>query len=259
MIDDSRTMSIQADFDGNIWIVVNNKHKILKYIPDSGTFEEIQLKKGSLPFALTIDGEGKIWFSETNPGTIGFINPKNNEVTKFSDGQPIKGPEALIFDKEGNLWVTEHTGSGIIKFNPILETFERIPVKDPDALPFGMAFDRYENIWFAQHVIDKIAAYDPQNNNLIEVPISTASSWVLYMTSDDKNNIWFVENQGNKLGMIKITEVPLSASQIQRAENIEIKYTEIASPLMALGIIATSLFFVKSVKDKRRLNELVNS
>ncbi|MDH3617657.1 MAG: CopD family protein [Nitrosopumilus sp.] len=259
VIDDSRTMSIQADFDGNIWIVINNKDKILKYTPDSNTFEEIQLEKRTLPFALTIDDEGKIWFSETNPGTIGFINPKTNEITKFSDGLPIKGPEALIFDKEGNLWITEHTGSGIIKFNPILETFDRIPVLDPEALPFGMTFDRYDNIWFAQHTADNIAAYDPHNNNLIEVPVTTASSWVLYMTSDDKDNIWFVENQGNKLGMVKITEVPLVASQIQTTESFELKYTELASPLIAMGIVATSLFFVKSIKDKRRLNLLVNS
>jgi copper transport protein len=259
VIDDSRTMSIQADFDGNIWIVINNKDKILKYTPDSNTFEEIQLEKRTLPFALTIDDEGKIWFSETNPGMIGFINPKTNEITKFSDGLPIKGPEALIFDKEGNLWITEHTGSGIIKFNPILETFDRIPVLDPEALPFGMTFDRYDNIWFAQHTADNIAAYDPHNNNLIEVPVTTASSWVLYMTSDDKDNIWFVENQGNKLGMLKITEVPLVASQIQTTESFELKYTELASPLIAMGIVATSLFFVKSIKDKRRLNLLVNS
>ena len=259
VIDDSRTLAIQADFDGNIWIVINNKDKILKFIPDSNTFEEIQLEKRSLPFALTIDSEGKIWFSETNPGIIGFINPKNNEITKFSDGLPIKGPEALTFDKEGNLWVTEHTGSGIIKFNPILETFDRIPVPDPEALPFGMTFDRYDNIWFAQHTSDNIAAYDPHNNNLIEVPVPTASSWPLYMTSDDKSNVWFVENQGNKLGMVKITEVPLVASQIQTSGKVELKYTELASPLIAMGIIATSLFFVKSVKDKRRLNLLVNS
>jgi copper transport protein len=259
VIDDSRTLAIQADFDGNIWLVINNKDKILKFIPDSNTFEEIQLEKRSLPFALTIDSEGKIWFSETNPGIIGFINPKNNEITKFSDGLPIKGPEALTFDKEGNLWVTEHTGSGIIKFNPILETFDRFPVPDPEALPFGMTFDRYDNIWFAQHTSDNIAAYDPHNNNLIEVPVPTASSWPLYMTSDDKSNVWFVENQGNKLGMVKITEVPLVASQIQTSGKVELKYTELASPLIAMGIIATSLFFVKSVKDKRRLNLLVNS
>jgi copper transport protein len=259
VISASTTTSIQADLVGNIWMAVINKDKILKYVVESNTFEEIQLPKGSLPFALTIDDEGKIWFTESQTGKIGFINPENNEITKFSDDQPIQGPEALIFDKQGNLWIAEHTGTGIVKFNPILETFERIPVPDQEALPFGMTFDRYENIWFAQHVVDNIAAYDPHNNNLIEVPVLTASSWVLYMTSDDKYNIWFVENQGSKLGMVKITEVPLTASQIQTTGKFELKYTELASPLIAMGIVATSLFFVRSIKDKRRLNSLINS
>ena len=34
VIDMSRTTSIQADFEGNIWIIINNKDKILKYLPD---------------------------------------------------------------------------------------------------------------------------------------------------------------------------------------------------------------------------------
>ncbi|HUU48780.1 MAG TPA: CopD family protein [Nitrosopumilaceae archaeon] len=258
-IDPSRTTFLQSDFDGNIWIVINNKDKILKYSPDSNSFEEIQLAKRSLPFTLAVDNEGKIWFAETGTGMIGFINPENNEITKYSDDEPLEGPEALIFDKDGNLWIAEHTGTGITKFNPILETFEKIPVPDKEALPFGMAFDRYDNIWFAQHTVDNIAAYDPHNNNLIEVPVPTETSFIQFMTSDDNDNIWFVEFQGNKLGMVKITEIPLVTSQIQTTEKFELKYTELASPLIAMGIVATSLFFVKSVKDKRRLNALINS
>ncbi len=259
VIEDSKTIFIQSDFDGNIWITIINKDKILKYIPESKTFEEIRLQKGSLPFALTIDNDGKIWFSESGTGKIGFINPENNKVTEISDDEPIRGPEALIFDKEGNLWIAEHTGSAIVKFNPILETFERIPVLDKEALPYGMVFDRYDNMWIAQHVVDNIAAYDPQNNNLIEVPVSTENSWVQFMTTDSKENIWFVEQQGNKLGMLKITEVPIIASQIQTSDEYQLKYTELASPLIAMGIVATSLFFVRSVNDKRRLNSLINS
>jgi len=258
-IEPSRTTFLQADFEGNIWIVINNKDKILKYSPNFDSFEEIQLAKRSLPFTLTIDDEGKIWFAETGTGMIGFINPENNEVTKFLDDEPLKGPEALMFDKDGNLWIAEHTGAAITKFSPILETFEKIPVNDQKALPFGMTFDRYDNIWFAQHVIDKIAVYDPHNNNLLEVPIPTETSFIQFMTSDGNDNVWFVENFGSKLGMVEITEVPLVSSQIKSTDKIEIKYTEIASPLIAMGIVATSLFFVKSVKDKRRLNALINS
>ena len=94
---------------------------------------------------------------------------------------------------------------------------------------------------------------------MIEVPIPTATSFAQFSTSDNKDNVWFVEQQGNKLAMIKITEIPAITSQIPNADGFKLKYTEIASPLIAMGIIATSLFFVKSLKDKRRLNELVMS
>ena len=122
-----------------------------------------------------------------------------------------------------------------------------------------MSFDRYGNIWFAQHTVDSIGAYDPDNDDLIEIPIPTETSFAQFTTADGDDNVWFVEQRGNKLAMVKITEIPVVAPIAEPLEGMELKYTEIASPLMALGIIATSLFFVKSIKDKRRLNSLVIS
>ena len=250
---------IQADFDGNIWVSIINKDSIVKYLPELDSFEVIKLpERESFPFALTLDSDGNIWYSTSGSGKIGFINPKDNQITQFSSKTPLQSPESLVFDKNGNLWIAEHTGLAITKFNPVLETFEKISVPDKDALPFGMTFDKYGNIWFAQHTVDNLGVYDPDNNDLIEVPIPTETSFVQFMTSDGNNNVWFVEQQSNKLATIKMTEIPIIVSQIQ-TNNFELKYTEIASPLVALGIIATSLFYVKSIQDKRRLNSLINS
>ncbi len=260
VISDNTPLFIKADFDDNIWITVVNKDRILKYVPEQDTFEEFVLpNKGSLPFALTIDENGKIWYSATGIGKIGFIDTQNNKLTQVSTETILQAPEALIFDNDGNLWIAEHTGLAITKFNPVLETFSKITVPDEEALPFGMTFDRYGNVWFAQHTVDSLGVYDPDNNDLIEVPIPTETSFVQFMTSDGNDNVWFVEQQSNKIGTVKITEIPVSVSQVQESTNIEIKYTELASPLISLGIIATSLFYVKSVKDKRRLNSLINS
>jgi len=259
LISKNTPLFIKADFEGNIWIAIINKDIILKY-NTNGEFEEINLPgKENLPFALALDNDGKIWFTSTGTGKIGYIDPKDNKVTQFSANPPLQGPEALLFDKDENIWIAEHTGLAITKFNPILETFERISVPNEDALPFGMTFDKYQNIWFAEHTVDTIGVYDPDNNNLIEIPVPTETSFVQFMTSDDKDNVWFVEQQSNKLATIKISEIPVSISQVQSKNNSELKYTEIASPLMALGIIAASLFFVKSINDKRRLNDLINS
>jgi len=260
VISDNTPLFIKADFDGNIWITVVNKDIILKYIPEQDTFEEFVLpNKGSLPFALTIDEDGKIWYSATGAGKIGFIDTQNNKLTQISTETILQSPEALIFDEDGNLWVAEHTGLAITKFNPVLETFEKVSVPNDKALPFGMTFDKYGNIWFAQHTVDSVGVYDPDNNDLIEIPVPTETTFIQFMASDGNGNVWFVEQQSNKIGTVKTTEIPVSITQIQESNNMEIKYTELASPLIALGIIATSLFYVKSIQDKRRLNSLIIS
>ena len=260
VISENTPLFIKADFDDNIWITILNKDKILKYLPEEDIFEEIVLPdKQSLPFALTIDEDGKIWYSTTGAGKIGYIDPQTNELTQISTETILQAPEALVFDDDGNLWIAEHTGLAITKFNPILETFSKVSVPNEEALPFGMTFDRYGNIWFAQHTVDNLGVYDPDNNDLLEIPVPTETSFIQFITSDGNDNVWFVEQQSNKIGTIKMTEVPVSISQVQESNSVKIKYTELASPLIALGIIATSLFFIKSVKDKRRLNSLISS
>ena len=256
----NKPIFIQADFDDNIWITIVNKNKILKYIPDEDIFKIVELpERDSFPFALSIDGDGNIWYTATGTGKFGKIDPQEGKITQYSKEIPLEGPEYLLFDKNEDVWIAEHTGTGITKFNPVLETFESISVPDEESLPFGMTFDRYGNIWFAQHVIDSIGVYDPDNNDLIEVPIPTEGSFIQFMTSDKNGKIWFVEQEGNKIGTVNTIEIPVDISQVKTIDSAEIEYTEIASPLIALGIIATALFFVKSIYDKRRLNSLINS
>ena len=255
---ESVPISLAADLDNNIWVSVFDKNMLLKYDPDTGEFEEHPVPTaGGGPFALLRDSEGNIWFTESAAGNIGYVIPKTGEMKLFVPDPPIASPEALYFDEEGNLWVTAHTGVELLKFNPVLETFERITVPDPEALPFDMEQDRYGNIWFAQHTVDKLAVYDPHNGNLIEVDIPTETSFVQFVTADNKDNIWFVEQQANKLGILKITEIPSLGGVPTQVKASEIKYTELVSPLISLGIIATSLFFVKAVRDKRRINSLI--
>ena len=257
---DNKPIFIQADFDDNIWITIVNKNKILKYVPDDDVFKILELpERDSLPFALSIDSDGNIWYTATGIGKIGYIDPDKGTITQYSKEIPLDGPEFLLFDKNQDVWIAEHTGTSITKFNPVLETFERISVPNEEALPFGMTFDRYGNIWFAQHVVDGIGVYDPDNNDLKEVTIPTEGTFIQFMTSDKNGKVWFVEQEGNKIGTVNAIEIPVDVSQVKTIDSSEMKYTEIASPLIALGIIATALFYVKGIYDKRRLNDLINS
>ena len=249
----------ETDLKSNIWIALADKNILLKYDQVEKKFEEFKISAAPLagPTALILDEFGNVWFTESQAGKIGIINPNTGQSREFAPQDSLKEPTALFFDENGNLWISEHIGLGITRFDTILETFERVPVLDADALPFGMASDQFGNIWLAQHTVDKLGIYDPYNGNFKEVSIPTEQSFVQFLTSDDNGNIWFVEQRGQKLGMVSVTEIPRQMISSTTKES-EIKYAELVSPLIAAGIIATSLFFVKSVKDKRRLDSLID-
>ena len=53
VISDNTPLFIKADFDGNIWVTVVNKDKIVKYLPETDEFEEISLPGNeNLPFEI---------------------------------------------------------------------------------------------------------------------------------------------------------------------------------------------------------------
>ena len=130
---------------------------------------------------------------------------------------------------------------------------------NPESLPFGMAIDKYDNIWFGQHVIDELGVYDPYNDQLIEVSIPTPESFTQFITADDKGDIWFVEQRTKKLGVVSISSISGQARAVtDGGSGPSFNYAEIVSPLIAGGIVVSSLFFVKSVNDKRRIDKMLN-
>ena len=255
-------IAVKADFQNRIWVALVDKHRLLVYNQNTNEFEkflQIQTEEAG-PSALLVDNSGNVWFAEALSGKIGMVDSKTYQITEFAPDPLLDEPFALLFDKSGSLWIAEHIGPGITKFDPILETFERVKAPNPESLPFGMAIDKYDNIWFGQHITDELAVYDPYNDQLIEVPIPTPESFTQFITADNDGNIWFVEQRGKKLGMVSISSVPGQAKVvIDGSDEFDFNYAEIVSPLIAGGIVISSLFFVKSVHDKRRIDELLQN
>jgi len=254
-------IALKVDFDNNIWIAVVDTDMILMYNQNSKEFEQFLRvpTSESGPSALLLDDNGNMWFAEALSGKIGVVDSKTFEITEFVPDTPLDEPFALLFDKSGSLWIAEHIGPGITKFDPVLETFDHVNVPNPESLPFGMAIDKYDNIWFGQHVIDELGVYDPYNDQLIEVSIPTPESFTQFIAADDKGDIWFVEQRTKKLGVVSISSVPGQArTVIDGGSGPSFNYAEIVSPLIAGGIVGSSLFFVKSVNDKRRIDKMLS-
>jgi len=255
-------IALKVDSNNNIWVVLVDRDMLLVYSQDSKEFEQfLRLPTSeSGPSALLLDDNGNMWFAESFAGKIGVVDSKTFEITEFAPDTPLDEPFALLFDKSGSLWIAEHIGPGITKFDPILETFDHVKAANPESLPFGMAIDKYDNIWFGQHVIDELAVYDPYNDQLIEVSIPTPESFTQFITADDNGDIWFVEQRTKKLGVVSISSISGQARDvIDGGSGPSFNYAEIVSPLIAGGIVASSLFFVKSVNDKRRIDKMLSN
>jgi len=253
--------SIAVDHDNDVWIAVIDKSILLEYDQTTKKFRLYNtLTEEAGPTAIEIDSSNNVWFAESLVGNLGKIDAVTGQVTEFTpDDGPLAEPFALMIDKDENVWVAEHIGPAITKFNPILESFDKVKIANPESLPFGMVLDKYDNLWAAQHVIDGLILYDPYNNKITEVNIPTEGSFTQFVTADDNGDVWFVEQRGAKLGKVSISAVPGQPTIIEEESTFEIKYVEIVAPLIAAGIIATSLFYVKSIRDKRKIDDVISN
>ena len=252
--------SVGVDSDNDVWVAVIDQSLLLEYNQSTKKFKIINtITPEAGPTAIEIDDSDNVWFAESLVGKLGKIDGETKELTEFAPEVPMAEPFALMIDKEDNVWIAEHIGPAVTKFNPVLDSFDQVKISNPESLPFGMAFDKYDNMWIAQHVIDSLVVYDQNNQQMMEVPIPTEGSFTQFVIADDNGDIWFVEQRGGKLGKVSISAVPTQRTVVQEDTSIDIMYVELVAPIVAAGIIATALFYVKSVKDKRKIDDIIST
>ena len=252
--------SVAIDHDNDVWVAIMDQSILLEYDQETKKFDiHNTITPDAGPTAIVIDSSNNVWFAESLVGNLGRIDVQTKQMTEFTPPEgSLAEPFALMIDKQENIWIAEHLGPSITKFNPILESFDKVNIPNSESLPFGMVLDKYDNIWAAQHVVDSLVVHDPYNNRISEVIIPTEGSFTQFVTADDNGDIWFVEQRGAKIGKVSISSVPGQTTVLQESPTFEIKYVEIVAPLVSAGIIVTALFYVKSIRDKRKIDEMIN-
>jgi putative copper export protein/streptogramin lyase/methionine-rich copper-binding protein CopC len=279
----------------SVWITSPSTGEVLIFDPQSQNFtNSLTLPThNSNPLGIAIDSStGQIWIAE-GIGKIANINPATNfTINEYAPGAESGGapggasvggamendtlisPTALLIDPyTGSIYISEHDGRVVSVFNPIFKTFSDFPPIAEDALPFGMALDKDRNLWVAEHVTDRITVIDPSSGKNKEVTIPSSSPFVQYLTTDNEGKVWFAAQRGNAIGYIASTvnpmlsTSPLGLSPSTQSEAMQtiftplfsVGYENLLGPLIAIGVVASSAFYVKSVVSlKTSINE-VNS
>jgi len=146
-----------------------------------------------------------------------------------------------------------------------------------------MTLDGYGNLWFVEHTINRIAVLDLRTGSSKEIAVPTEGPFIQWLTSDSKGNVWFAEQRGNSIGSILITAKsavsPLlqnngSGNQTASAADsngnnaavgdelgtfkIGLRYSDLISPAVAVGIVVSAFFYSKSIIDLKRSTNYID-
>jgi copper transport protein len=197
----------------------------------------------------------------------------------------ISPTDLLIDPNTGNIYISEHDGHVVSIFNPIFRTFSDFPPIAEDALPFGMTLDNYRNLWVAEHVTDRVTVIDPSSGKNKEVTIPSPSPFVQYLATDNEGRIWFSAQRGSAIGYITSSVNPLqstASSEVSSASKsssgqsgspatisdslvqtpftplFNFGYEYLIGPIIAVGIIASAVFYVNCVISLKKSIRLVS-
>ena len=272
------------DRSDNVWLTSTSTNSILRFNTQAQNFTTFQLPTtNTTALGITIDPLDQIWIAE-GIGKLANIDPTNNfKVIEYSSkgkNNTLASPMALLADPiTGDIYISEYDSHTVSVFNPITKTFKEYPPFNSNGLPLGMALDSNTNLWIAENTINKIATIDPHTGEYKEVKVPSPSPSIQWLTSDFRGNIWFAEQGGNALGVITFNSNPLqsgapattpaTAASLSNNNHSSIgdndfipqygfNYTDIVGPAVATGIIASALFYTKSITDLRSSMKQVN-
>jgi copper transport protein len=268
---------IAIDGNSSLWMPIvagNGSDKVVKFDPASEQFSSYNIPTpDARPAGITSDRLDNIWFAEAGAGSIAKIDTATGNITEYKPKnllQALDEPVGVFADPNSfDIYISEHSGHTITVYNSLLDTFREYPSINEAGLPFGMAMDNNGNLWFAQHEIDKIGLIDPRTGEGTEANIPITGSFVQWITSDNEGRIWFAAQRGSALGSTTTTANPASpqivsdeggeqqlqngtSGPISPIQQLGFSFADVVGPVMAAGIVLSTLAYTKSAIDLKR-------
>ena len=187
------TAKLAIDSAGKIWYTAWNfqtgEGNLIRYDPQTSNKTKFDFPLGMrAPNGISIDGDDRIWLSDTSSSFFFRFDPQSQLFTKYitsppkqttygnSSGlikTPVTRPYWNSFDEIGRLWFNEQTGNSIAVFDPAKESLVEylIPSQNPNWSDCGALQNcgiaqtldftiNGKNIWFSEWVENNIGVLD---------------------------------------------------------------------------------------------------
>jgi virginiamycin B lyase len=119
MGDGSRPRRIATAPDGTLWVTLYGNGKLAQVDPVANkVVREIDMPGGNTgPYAVTVDGAGRVWANEIQTDTVALLDPRTGKFRVFKLPTSNTGIRKAIIDADGRFWyMASHLGRiGVIE------------------------------------------------------------------------------------------------------------------------------------------------
>lgn len=140
---------VYDDRNDIIWVSDASAPRIWSFDVDTGQFESYEFD-GSLSLFLDIDSQGRVWFTDLQNASIGYLDDDRFTLIPIPPIEPTDSGSAIIstlVDKDDNIWITAINKDTVLRYDPSTDTFD-VHYIAPGAFPFALAQGPDGNIWF---------------------------------------------------------------------------------------------------------------
>ena len=203
--------------NGRRLFMVNSKHEIISYDPESNTVRNLHRKyqlEGLSAIQLFEDQDRRLWvgFGRWNSMEIGWIDPDHGgfEQIHFQFRPPslrlrTQIAQDFLQDREGNVWIGIHAGA-LVKYSPHKSVFQQIPLVAPRQRAAihritQVLVDGNDDAWIRSMdwMIRKIDQSTGEMQTLLDLLPANIKNKVTIsrpylLQTDSSGNIWFRES-----------------------------------------------------------------
>jgi streptogramin lyase len=145
-----------------------------------------------IPGDLEIAPDDAVWFSQTNAGRIGRLDPLTGRIELFET--PLPAPRELRFDGLGQLWIAGMNAARVARFDPATTIFTTWTIPTVPADTDGIAalgVDPVTNaVWIASANADTVMRLEPGSDRFTVFPLPERGTVLHAITVDGTGTVW---------------------------------------------------------------------
>jgi len=209
-----RPTAIAVDRSGVAWFAESGFNKIASYNRTTNSLVEYQLPGNSTLgiSGISVDSQGKVWFTEKLTGRVGVLNPSSLSVQYVSAGTGSVGLQGITCDNLNRGWFTQNQSNqiGLIDFG----TNTYSTYSGGLSGPFGIKTTPTNDVWFTEQTGGFVTSLSPSTGNMFQFPtFGGPSSQPTYLdtfqNNQGQNLVSWTEPGSNNVGILN----PISGAQ----------------------------------------------